>query len=421
MNGTRHESRPGAGERRRTSGRGHERALLDGVMQHHPAGAAVLVRDALRRASAPNHRRNRPVAISTATILAVDVGTTGMKMGVYRATGDGLTLVRQFSRHYATNTYNNGLYSDIEQDKWRDAFLEGCRALGEFTGDVDVLSLSGTTPGFTAMDAGGEPVAPAILMIDQRSREQARRIIRTAGLPRLLETTANMPVAGGCSLASLSGLRENMPDAYRRIAWWGTRNVHGPLAHGETPPSTPRRRRSPRCIIRSGTTYMGRGNRGNVRHSARHPPPVIPSHESAGRLREDIAALTGLAKRPHTVIGGNDAVLAAYAVDVNEPGDIMNVNGTCEITLVCLPRCIPSTRYNIRAHVVPGRWLTLYVMNAGGKALEWFRCLFCRELDADTFYAEFLPAQSTNGSGARAECRMYRFSWDRDTPRTAQS
>ena len=92
------------------------------------------------------------------------------------------------------------------------------------------------------------------------------------------------------------------------------------------------------------------------------------------------------------VIGGNDAVLAAYSVGIEDPGDIINVNGTCEITLVCLPKCLGSKSYNVRAHVIPGRWLTLYVMNAGGTALEWFRNLFCTELSADDFYNDFLTS-----------------------------
>jgi sugar (pentulose or hexulose) kinase len=91
------------------------------------------------------------------------------------------------------------------------------------------------------------------------------------------------------------------------------------------------------------------------------------------------------------LIGGNDAVLAAYSVGINDPGDTINVNGTCEINLVCLDKCLVSANYNIRAHVLPGRWLTLHVMNAGGKALDWFRELFCSELSAEQFYGQFLP------------------------------
>jgi len=147
-----------------------------------------------------------------ATILAVDIGTTGMKMGVFRVVGDTLNLVRQFSQEYKVNIYNDGLFGDIEQDKWKRAFAAGCRAMEETIGDVDVISLSGTTPGLTAMDETGEALYPAILMLDQRSRKQARFIIETIGMSSLLETTANMPVAGGCSLASILWIRDNYPE-----------------------------------------------------------------------------------------------------------------------------------------------------------------------------------------------------------------
>ena len=60
------------------------------------------------------------------TILGVDVGTTGMKMGLYRDDGDELKLVRHACRDYSINTYNDGLFSDIEQEKWLDAFISGC-------------------------------------------------------------------------------------------------------------------------------------------------------------------------------------------------------------------------------------------------------------------------------------------------------
>ena len=60
--------------------------------------------------------------------------------------------------------------------------------------------------------------------------------------------------------------------------------------------------------------------------------------------------------------------------------------------MVCLPKCLCSTNYNIRAHVLPQMWLTLYVMNAGGKAFEWFKSLFCSEMTEDYFYNKFIPS-----------------------------
>jgi xylulokinase len=108
-------------------------------------------------------------------------------------------------------------------------------------------------------------------------------------------------------------------------------------------------------------------------------------------MSNSLARKLGFKKEPPVLIGGNDAVLAAYSVGINEPGDIINVNGTCEITLVCLDKCLTSANYNIRAHVLQGRWLTLHVMNAGGKALDWYKKLFCSELSTEQFYNSFLP------------------------------
>ncbi|MFC1607085.1 FGGY-family carbohydrate kinase [Candidatus Latescibacterota bacterium] len=326
------------------------------------------------------------------TILGLDVGTTGLKMGIYREENDGLSLINSYSQDYEVNIYNEGLFGDIEQEKWQKAFRDGCMALTAHMADVDVIALSGTTPGMSAMDADGNALYPAILMLDQRSRSQASHIINTVGLNKLLEETGNMPVAGGCSLASMLWIRDNHPDIFRKVHTFGHSNTF--MAKWLTGKAV---------IDPSSASLMALYN--TVRNdltwnadiaeafglSVDLMPELIHSHDSPGRVLKSLANEFGLSKEPPVVIGGNDAVLAAYSVGISEPGDIINVNGTCEITLVCLPRCLSSTRYNVRAHVIPGRWLTLYVMNAGGKALEWFKHIFCGEMSDDAFYSSFLP------------------------------
>jgi sugar (pentulose or hexulose) kinase len=325
-------------------------------------------------------------------ILGVDVGTTSMKMGVFDEQGDTVVLVRQFARDYPVNTYNDGLFSDIEPSKWQQAFIAGCKALEDLLAGVDVVALSGTTPGFTAMDAQGEPLHPAILMLDQRSRQQARRIIDTVGMKTLLAETANMPVAGGCSLASLLWIQENLPEVYRKTAVFGHSNTF--MARWLTGAFAIDPSSASLSALYNTVRNDGSWNReiaGAFGISPERLPAVMAAHESPGRLRSELASRLGLTREPAVVIGGNDAVLAAYSLGIEEPGETMNINGTCEITLVCLPRCYPSLNYNIRCHAVPGRWLTLYVMNALGVAYEWFRRLFCGEMTFETFYGSFLP------------------------------
>ena len=327
-----------------------------------------------------------------ATILAVDVGTTGMKMGVFRIIDDSLKLTRQFSQEYEVNIYNDGLFGDIEQDKWKRAFVAGCKAMEDVIGEIDVISLSGTTPGLTAMDEHGEALYPAILMLDQRSRKQAGFIIETIGMSTLLETTANMPVAGGCSLASILWIKDHHPEIFNKTYKFGHSNTY--IAHWLTgvfaiDPSSA----SLTALyntVRNDLTW-NKDIAGAFDLSLNQLPDVIPAYESLGRTKTSLARELGFRKEPAVLVGGNDAVLAAYSVGIRNSGDIINVNGTCEIAMVCLDQCLASPNYNIRAHVLPDRWMTLHVMNAGGKALSWFKELFCSELSAEEFYDEFLP------------------------------
>ncbi len=325
-------------------------------------------------------------------ILSVDIGTTAMKIGVYRPGGESLDLVDSFSCEYPINTYNDGLFGDIEPEKWQKAFIKGCQSLGEQMTAIEVISLSGTTPGLTAIGRNGEALYPAILMLDQRSRDQAKRIIDEVGPAFLLARTANVPVAGGCSLASILWIRDNLPDVYAKTATFGHSNTFfcnwltGKRAMDPSSASL--------TALYNTTANDLSWNREIIEAfglSSELLPRLCPAYQSPGRLKEELVSLTGLKKQPPVLIGGNDAVLAAYSVNISRPGEVFNINGTCEITMVCLDECRPSQNYNIRAHVIPERWFSFYVMNAGGKAFEWFKTLFCSEMDSHTFFNEFVP------------------------------
>lgn len=326
------------------------------------------------------------------TLLGVDIGTTFLKIGVCQGeTKEESRFVKEVKREYSFNCYNGGLFCDIEPEKWIEAFVQGCKELGKLVEEVDVIILSGTTPGLVPLGKDGHALCPAILMLDQRAGKQAVDIVDTVGIERLLEVTGNLPVAGGCSLASILWIKENWPDIYAKTALFGHSNTY--LAGWLTGKFAI----DPSSASLSALYNVSKNDFSwseDIAKSFGIPleklPPILPSHKSVGRVTEQIAGAFGLKKRPSVVIGGNDAVLAAFSAGVNSPGDVINVNGTCEITMVCLPRCVASRNYNIRVHVVEGRWLTMRVMNAGGKAYEWFHRLFCREMEPGDFFKHFV-------------------------------
>ena len=325
-------------------------------------------------------------------ILSVDIGTTAMKMGVFEERDQDLNLLRQFSREYPINTYNDGLFSDIKQEKWQSAFAAGCKEMADHMPGIDVIALSGTTPGLSALDREGNALYPAILMLDQRSRPQAQRIIDTVGMASLLNVTANMPVAGGSSLAGILWIKDNLPEVFNKTYVFGHSNTFVARWLSDIfamDPSSASLTAMYNTVSNNMTWNAEILGAFDLKDSCL--PELIPAYHSTGRIRSNLANEFGLRKEPPVLIGGNDAVLAAYSVGIREPGQIFNINGTCEITMVCLPECFPSRNYNIRTHVIPERWFSFYVMNAGGKALEWFKNLFCAEMTEEKFYTDFIP------------------------------
>ena len=56
-----------------------------------------------------------------------------------------------------------------------------------------------------------------------------------------------------------------------------------------------------------------------------------------------------------------------------------------------MDRPVSSPNFNVRCHVIPGRWVTFFVLNTGGLALEWFHSVFCRDMTTDQFYNDYIP------------------------------
>lgn len=322
------------------------------------------------------------------SILAVDVGTTSLKLGVYQ---NDVQLVHSFQQGYSINAYGGGS-ADIDPARWWEAFVAGCAGLGEWANGIDVIAFSGTTPALTPMHADGEPLLPAVLYMDARSREEAVAIRGEVGEARLLETTANLPVSGGCSLCTIVWIQRNHPEVFARTVCFGHSNTYmvkqltGRFAIDPTSASLT-------CLYNTvaNDCTWDEEIAGTFGLKLAQLPEVIPPYASAGPLADGPARELGLPSGVPVLIGGNNAVLAALSGGLAEPGEISNVNGTCEITITCLDECLPSAGYNIRTHVLPNRWVSFFVQNTGGKALEWFHETFCPDMTVNEFHREFVP------------------------------
>ncbi len=322
-------------------------------------------------------------------ILAVDVGTTAFKIGVF---GPDLEKKAETSRDYQINLYDQGK-ADIEPEKWWQALKDCCAEFGPLLSSVGVISFSVTTPGLVPMAEDGTALGPAILFLDGRSHKQAREIRQRVGEDKFLQQTCNLPVSGGSSLCSILWVRENQPDVWDRTAKFGHCNTY-----------MVKRLTGQWAIDPSTTSITGLYN--TTRHDLTwnsgilaiseipetRLPRLMQSYQRAGQILPEVAAQLALPEGSDVLCGGNDAVLAALSGGLTAPGDINNISGTCEITSVCVDRPVHSQNFNVRCHVIPDRWVTFFVLNTGGKALEWFHSVFCQDMTQDEFFNEYVPS-----------------------------
>lgn len=321
-------------------------------------------------------------------ILAIDVGTSALKIGVF---GPNLDKRCEAQRAYSPHIYDGGK-ADIDPEVWWEALRECCAEVSAGLAEIGLVSLSVTTPGLTPMTADGTALAPAILFLDGRSHAQSAGIRNLVGERRFLAETCNLPVSGGSSLSSILWFRDEQPEVWAAAAKFGHCNTYFV------------KRMTGRWAIDPSTTSItglyntaandltwNRAVLGVAGIPEDKLPPLMQSYEPAGRLLPAVAEEFGLPSGCSVLCGGNDAVLAALSGGLTEPGDINIVSGTCDIANVCTDRPIASPNFNVRCHVIPGRWLTFFVLNAGGQALDWFRRVACSELGDDEFYDEYIP------------------------------
>jgi sugar (pentulose or hexulose) kinase len=322
-------------------------------------------------------------------ILALDVGTSGLRAGVF---GQDLALRAAVAREYAIDLPGDGR-AEIDPELWWSAIRTACAELGPHLRGVAVVSLSVTTPGLTPMTADGTALGPAILFLDGRSHAQAAAIRAQVGEDRFLAQACNLPVSGGSSLASILWIRDHQPETWKAAAMFGHTNTY--LA----------RRLTGEWAIDPSTTSIT-GLYATARNdltwddevlevaglTTSRLPQLMRSMDAVGTILPVVAADLGLPRTAVVLCGGNDATLAAWSGGLSGPGDANIISGTSDIASVCTDRPVASRDFNVRAHVLPGRWLTFFVLNAGGIALDWFQRTFCRELDADDFYGRYLPS-----------------------------
>ena len=319
--------------------------------------------------------------------LAIDVGTTAFKMGV-------------FTRTWRSDVNSPGVMKSTSMTAERRTSIPKSggwpsRSAVQRPANSSLRSdrfLFGTTPGMVPMAATEKPLGPRSSCSTADPTNRRGEIRRKVGEEKFLNETCNLPVSGGSSLCSMLWIRENQPDVWKATARFGHCNTYMVKRFTGSGPST--LRRLPDRALQHARHDLTLNQ--DVLSIAEIPesklPPLMQSFHKAGEILPEVAGELGLPKRCDVLCGGNDAVLAFLSGGLTAPGDINHDLRNLRHYERGVNRPVGSPNFNVAAHVIPNRWVTFFVLNAGGIALDWFHAVFCREMTHGPFlWSNYLP------------------------------
>jgi len=151
-------------------------------------------------------------------LLGVDLGTSGVKVGLFDRVGHRLTLTR---RAYPLHAPHSG-WAEQEPGDWWAATCSACREAldGADPSQVVAMGLTGQTPGHVMVTAKGEPLGRALIWQDRRARSEATWISGEFQVNEMVHFTG-LPLTSDSALpaARLLWLRDHRPDEWSICRW----------------------------------------------------------------------------------------------------------------------------------------------------------------------------------------------------------
>lgn len=151
-----------------------------------------------------------------ACILGIDLGTSSIKAMLL---DEEKGVIGISSRSYTVNIPKEG-FGEQDPQMWWEFLKEVLRNLKikysrEFS-RISSVGFSGQMHGLVVVDKEGKPIRPAILWMDQRSGEEAKRVQEELGIEVMGKIFHNR-VFSGFAFPSLLWIKENEPENFRKI------------------------------------------------------------------------------------------------------------------------------------------------------------------------------------------------------------
>lgn len=307
-------------------------------------------------------------------VLGIDGGTEGVRAGIFDLTGNPIASAVE---PYPVDQPRPGWAEQDPTDWWR-ALCGAVRAAVAATGDrADVIlgiSVAATSCTVVATDADGAPLRPAIIWMDVRAADEARRVAES-GHPSL-RYNGHGPVSAEWLPCKALWLKRHEPAAYHAAAHFC--EFEDWLIHRLTGEWTA-------SVNNASIRWYYDRDFGGLPISlyddvgledlpAKLPSRVLDLGAVAGRLTPCAAEELGLAAGLPVAEGGADAFVAMAGLDVLEPGRMALITGSSHLMLMQADTPVHGTGFfgAYTDAVLPGAYTLEGGQTSTGSVVRWF-------------------------------------------------
>lgn len=307
--------------------------------------------------------------------IAVDVGTSSMRAGLWSAKGELLYL----NRADCAPEYRGDGIVEQRPNSLEEKLFQLLKAQATFAAEkslrVEAVALTCQRSSLVAVDASGSPIWPAIMWQDNRSRTVCDEV---ASKRRLIYERCGALPSTVFLAPKIRWLRSTEPTIYAKsfkllsIADFLTARATGRFVTDLTYGS--------RTLLMD--LHKGQWDEELLELFRVDPDKlctIVPPGSVVAPLLDNVAAMVGLPKGTLWITAGGDQQCAAIGSGVLETGTVEVTSGTGSFVLAACDemRLHPEGAVSCQASALPGKYVLEMSVLSTASIYEWFRNRMC--------------------------------------------